>query len=219
MTVIFRRTTVRPPAWATDRDRKAEASSLAEIMVFRLAFAGDADAWAILHARYMPLVRCWIGRQRLIDPEEVAQEAWLAFARYAPRQPTLVEGDTPGRVLAYLRICVKTAIISMCRREKRCIVADPLSDHNVLTSVPSIDSSIIQRITIQERIHQILTSDDERLIFELRFVCGMKPQAIINTYPDRFVNVQTVYSLIGTLVRRLRADPLLQSLRFPAPKA
>ncbi|MEM8529537.1 MAG: sigma-70 family RNA polymerase sigma factor [Chloroflexota bacterium] len=214
MTVMFRRTMVCPPHRTMNYEQKTATPALSEIMVFRLAFAGDTDAWAILHTRYISLIRCWIGRQHLVDPEEVAQEAWLAFARYAPRQPSLVEDDSPARVLAYLRTCVKTAIISMCRREQRCVVADPLSDHNVLKQSPRIDNSIVQRITIQERIQQILTSDDERLLFELRFVCGMKPQAISNTYPNQFADVQMVYTLIHAIVRRLRADPILQSLRL-----
>ena len=184
-----------------------------EIDIFRRAFAGDMDSWSELQTQYNQLMRHWIGQQRIIDAEEILQEAWLAFARYAPRQPNLVEAESPARVLAYLRTCVKTAIVTLYRREQRHMMMTYLDPSDDVASVANVDHTVVQQLTIHERVQQLLSSDDERLLFHLRFVHGMKPQSIVDTYPERFPEVQQVYTLIAQLVRRLRADRLLQDLR------
>ena len=213
MTGMISRTMVCVPGQATKYDQKAHVASPTTIAVFRQAFAGDTDAWTTIYTYYTPLVRRWVGVQHAIDPEEVVQEAWLAFARYAPRQPSLVQDESLGWVLSYLRSCVKTATISLCRRAKRYPVTTALTDADTDMSLTAMDSTVIQRITIQERMQDILTNDDERMIFQLRFIGGMKPRTIAHIYPDRFPDVQTIYNLTSRLVLRLRRDSTLCALR------
>ena len=215
MTVVFSLTSVGSCDTVVEHNTKVNPSVLCEIQIFYQAFAGSTDAWAMIYTRYTPFVRSWIGSQSVIDPEEVAQEAWLAFTCYAPRQPCLLEDGSLARVLGYLRTCVKTAIVRVHRREQWYAGTCPFSDEDTVAQTANIDSILVQRITIQECVNQILTSDDDRLLFELRFVRGMKPQAITNTYTSRFADVRTVYTRISQLVRRLRADPILQSLCLP----
>ena len=212
MTLMLSPTTMSARSWLPRSEQTVETSNHAAVAVFRQAFAGDTEAWATIYTQYTPLVRHWIGVQQVIDPEEVAQEAWMAFARYAPRHPSLVQEESPRRVLAYLRTCVKTAIVTLCRREKRHAITAYLDDVDSVLPVDSMDSAMVQRMAIQERVQQLLMDDDERFIFHLRFVSGMKPQAIAAAYPERFSDVKIVYVLIGQLVRRLRADHILQSL-------
>ena len=183
------------------------------IEVFHKAFSGDENAWATIQTQYTYLVNYWIGSQQYADTEEVAQEAWIAFYRYAPQQPHLLQSNSTARVLAYLRSCVKTALMVAHRREKRyTIVAQLMQAH--LDKPVHTDHIVIQRMTISERVQQILGSDDEQFIFHLRLVCGMKPQEIVATYPNRFPNVQLVYGLIAQIIRHLREDPFLQALYY-----
>ena len=186
------------------------------ITLFREAFAGNTDAWATLHTSYTPLVRHWIGRQYLVDPEEIIQESWLAFARYAPCRPSLVEPESLGPVLAYLRTCVKTTLISRCRQEQRRVRT--VREENAVTDMPNttMDSRIVRCIIIQERVDELVHSEDERIIFQLRFVDGMKPQSIVAAHSDRFPDAHIVYTLIRRLVQRLRRDPILCELQMSA---
>ncbi|MEM8534112.1 MAG: sigma-70 family RNA polymerase sigma factor [Chloroflexota bacterium] len=186
------------------------------ITLFRSAFAGNTDAWAALHTSYTPLMQYWIVRQYLVDPEEIIQEAWLAFARYAPCRPSLVEPESLGPVLAYLRTCVKTTLISRYRQEQRCVMT--VREGNIGTEMSSttMDNSIVRRIILQERVNKLVNSEDERIIFQLRFVDGMKPQSIVAAHPDRFPDARIVYTLVQRLVQRLRRDSILWELQMSA---
>ncbi|MEM8535080.1 MAG: hypothetical protein AAGF95_29860 [Chloroflexota bacterium] len=184
------------------------------IEVFHKAFSGDENAWATIQTHYACLVNYWIGSQQYADTEEVAQEAWIAFYRYAPQRPHLLQSNSTARVLAYLRSCVKTALIAAHRREKRYTMIAQRMQVHLTMPVTHIDHIVIQRMTISERVQQILVSDDERFIFHLRFVCGMKPQEIVTAYPDRFPHIQLIYRLTTQIIRHLREDPFLQALQY-----
>ncbi|MEM8529866.1 MAG: hypothetical protein AAGF95_03430 [Chloroflexota bacterium] len=182
------------------------------VELFRLAFAGNDEAWAGIRTLYEPLMRSWIGVQSVVDTEEALQEALLAFSRFAPHQPSLVEDTNPGRVLAYLRTCVKTAIISLNRREQRQAIAGYLDEINEPASAYNVGDNVQLAIVLYERIEALLTDEEEKFVFSLRFIYGMKPQDILAEHPDRFSDIKYVYTIIQRVVRRLRDDTGLQKL-------
>jgi len=85
------------------------------LQMFRRAFSGDPDAWTCLYQTFKAQVEAWIGTQKRLSPEDIAQEAWLSFARYAPRCRDFALTETIGPILAYLRRCVRTAVVDMQR--------------------------------------------------------------------------------------------------------
>ena len=87
-----------------------------------------------------------------------------------------------------------------------------------MTDMPNttMDSRIVRRILLQERVNEIVNSEDERIVFQLRFVDGMKPQSIVAAHPDRFPDARIVYTLVQRLVQRLRRDPILWELQMSA---
>ena len=184
------------------------------VELFRRAFAGDEEAWSGVRMLYEPLMRSWIGVQSVVDAEEALQEALLAFSRFAPHQPSLVEDNNPGRVLAYLRTCVKTAIISLSRREQRQTIAGYLDEINEPVIPYNIGDNVQLAIVLQERIEALLTDEEEQFVFSLRFIYGMKPQDILVEHPDRFSDIKHVYTIIQRIVRRLRDDTALQKLQM-----
>jgi len=99
--------------------QKNEFSAPVSIQIFRLAFAGNLQAWACLYKVFQSQIEKWIGLQSWIDPEVVMQEAWLSFARYAPKSQTLITTDNLGPILAYLRRCVKTTLVDQARLLKK----------------------------------------------------------------------------------------------------
>lgn len=195
-----------------EQQRRIKDESPWCVELFRRAFANNDEAWSGIRMLYEPLMRSWIGVQSVVDTEEVLQEALLAFSRFAPQQPSLVEDNNPGRVLAYLRTCVKTAIISLNRREQRQAIAGYLDEINEPVTPYNISDNVQLAMVLQERIEALLIDEEEKFVFSLRFIYGMKPQDIINTYSDRFSDIKYVYTIIQRVVRRLRDDTGLQKL-------
>ncbi len=68
------------------------------VEVFRRAFAGNQEAWAAVQATFELQVRAWIGGQKVVNPDDAVQEAFLAFFRYAPAHASLVAGLPWGRL-------------------------------------------------------------------------------------------------------------------------
>ncbi|NOK57785.1 MAG: hypothetical protein GFH27_549287n89 [Chloroflexi bacterium AL-W] len=196
------------------RRRPTNSESPWCVELFRRAFAGDEEAWSGIRMLYEPLMRSWTGVQSVVDAEEVLQEALLSFSRFAPQQPSLLADNNPGRVLAYLRTCVKTAIISLSRREQRQTIAGYLDEINEPAISYNLSDTVQLSIVLNERIEELLTDEEEKLIFYLRFIYGIKPQNILTHYPNRFSDIKYVYTLIQRVVRRLRDDPALQKLQM-----
>lgn len=186
-------------------------SSPACVELFRRAFAGDQEAWTAVHTAFAPLVRRWVGVQQQLEPDDVLQEAFIAFARFAPRHPHLVMNDELGRVLAFLRQCTKTALLMILRKLKSGpdIIGDDVVDQR---ATPHAIGAVEDRLALYERIRQLLNTDEERLVFTCRFVYGMKPQAILATHREMFADMQHLNTVIQRIVRRLRQDDELKQL-------
>jgi hypothetical protein len=176
------------------------------IELFRRAFARDQDAWAALCTTFEPLVRAWVGKQRLVEPDDVLQETFLAFARYAPNHPDMVAGEELDRVLAFLRSCAKTALLNLLRQQHD----EEDLDQQVVPAPSQGDVEI--REAVRERLHVLLETEDERRVFFLRFECGLKPQQIVERYRQQFPDLAALYDLIQRITRRLRKDTTIRAL-------
>jgi DNA-directed RNA polymerase specialized sigma24 family protein len=174
--------------------------------LFRRAFVQNQDAWAALQATFEPLVRAWIGKQQLVEHDDILQETFLAFAHYAPNHPDLVAGDEPDRVLGFLRRCAKTALLTLLRHYHD---EDELNEQVV--AAPTTDDAEI-RATIRERLGQLLETEEERRAFYLRFECGLKPQQIVALYSQQFPDLAILYDIVQRITRRLRKDSSIRGL-------
>lgn len=186
------------------------AESPACVEIFRRAFGGDQEAWAAIRHAFEPLMRAWVGVQHAVDPDDVLQEALLAFARWAPQRPELVAGDQLGRPLAFLRQCTKTALLMQLRSARR---QPHLSLERLSLSLPHDPSeSIDLRLAVYDRIRQLITSPEERLVFDELLVYGLKPQDIFQRHRDRFADMDGLRTIIQRILRRLRNDSAMQEL-------
>ena len=180
------------------------------IQTFRLAFSGDAQAWTCLYKVFKSQIKQWIGTQSILDPEDVLQDAWLSFARYAPRSKTLTATDSLGPVLSYLRRCVKTTLVDQMRALKRrpqAIVPIDMIDEPVTFNDPA--DQVTSSVTLQDRIDHLITDETEKLLFQLRIVCHMPPREIFAQHPDRFKDRRDITIRTFRLIHRLRQDPIL----------
>jgi hypothetical protein len=174
--------------------------------LFRRAFAHDQAAWQAIQTAFDPLVRAWIGAQRQVEPEDVIQETFLAFARYAPNHLDLLAGDEIDRILGFLRRCAKTALLTLLRRTHDDADLDSQS-----LAVPAYDDGAI-RAAVRERLKELLATEEERRVFFLRFECDLKPQQIVAAYSQLFPDAAALYDIIQRITRRLRKDPGLREL-------
>ena len=185
------------------------AASPACVELVRRAFAGDQAAWALLRQLFDPLMRAWIGVQRHVEPEDVLQEAWFAFARWAPTHTDLTAGDDLGRVLAFLRQCTKTALLTQLRKHKQpayCALDDRTGVQDTVTATE-------RRLIIRERITHLLVTADEHVVFQELLVDGRKPQELFVRHPEHFATMESLRITIQRVLRRLRKDPDLNDLR------
>lgn len=193
-------------------------ASPACVELFRRAFAGDQMAWDALQVTFAPLMQRWAGVQQQIDLDDVLQEAFLAFYRSAPKATGLLASDDLAPVLTYLQRCVKTALLSLLRRAHYQPLTLSLDlVHEFIAAEDAIHQSDI-RLTLQKRLTELLASEQERLVFSLRFIGNIGPQQIYDEHKDAFADYAEVATIIQRLTRRLRKDEVLQSLHHPRQK-
>jgi DNA-directed RNA polymerase specialized sigma24 family protein len=182
------------------------------VEVFRRAFAGNQEAWAAVQATFALQVRAWIGGQKVVNPDDAVQEAFLAFFRYAPAHASLVAGHTLGPVVDYLHHCTRTAVLQLLRKERRHALNVYFNETFDYPGVSAIADNVEQRLDLVERLQHLLETEAERIIFQCRFVCNLKPQEIVKLYPERFVDVREVYAVVRRITNRLSHDAVLREL-------
>ncbi|NOK64397.1 MAG: hypothetical protein GFH23_1086812n33 [Chloroflexi bacterium AL-N1] len=178
----------------------------------RRAFANHDEAWTAIYQMVEPIMRRWVRAIRDLDQDEVIQEAFLSFYRFAPQRASLVENDYLGRVLAYLKCCVSTTTISLRRRERRHTESVPLDDSNdhLLCANTTTDSSLSSDLPAQ--ITKLQLTPKEQIILQQRFLEDIPPHKIVTHFPEHFTNVQSVYTVVQNLKQRLRQTSAVQSL-------
>jgi DNA-directed RNA polymerase specialized sigma24 family protein len=185
-------------------------ASPACVELFRRAFAGDQDAWAAIQAVFEPLMRAWVGVQHHVEPDDVLQEALIAFARWAPQHPELVAGDEVSRPLAFLRQCTKTALLMQLRSARR--RAHLSLDQLNLPLSHDVADAVETRLIVHDRTRQLIVTPQEQLVFDELLVYGLKPQDIFRRHPDQFPDLETLRTVIQRVLRRLRKDPMIREL-------
>jgi len=161
----------------------------------------------------------WIGVQRDIEHEDVLQDAYTAFARNAPNHPDLLADDDLRRVLAYLRQCVKTALLMQLRPRRNQPSFVPIDTITDLTTLHREDELTELRLVLRAAVADILHTDEEQIVFRCYFEYGMKPQEIATQHPEHFHNVTSVNTVVQRLTRRLRNNSAIQQLRGTLPSA
>lgn len=174
------------------------------VEIFRRAFAGDQVAWAVIDATYKPMIRR-IAASILkdLDIEDTIQEAMLRFMRYAPKAEGLVAPDDLRPVLAYLKSCVKTSAILELRRRNRLSLSS-LDNMLEIASDEDIQGKISDRDFFEDLQKEVTSTDLERLIFQLYFVCSLRPREVYDYCKGYVDSVNDVNIIIQRLLRRIK---------------
>jgi hypothetical protein len=174
----------------------------------------DAEAWTMLAARYRNLLIIWAARCRA---SQVAQErnedladralarAWVALTpdRFAtfPNTATL---------LGYLRTCVAATAIDAARAQAAYERLSRPSEQATVATPEQIALERIGQAELWRLVHELVTSEAERIVLVERFVLDLPPRAIQARHPEIFADVRAVYAAIRNLCERLRRNPDLR---------
>jgi|GEM_PF-1466934 len=190
-----------------------EQQSPSCVELFRRAFAADQEAWSAVHNAFESLVKNWVGVQNRVEPEEVVQDTFLQFFRYAPKQPSLVATEQLGSLLAYLKQTAKTALLMALRKAKKREQQVSVDSVAALFVSSNDNTEMDLRISLGERIDALLEDQKERLVFHARFILNIGPKDIYDQYETHFEDYKEVATIIQRLTRRLRKDPIILELK------
>jgi RNA polymerase sigma factor (sigma-70 family) len=188
--------------------------------LFRRAVGeGCCLCWQYLHHQYYSLVRYWVTRRTLLDPDtidDLTQDAFTAFWRsYKPDKLARARGL--GDVLAYLRSCAASAVAQAQRKARRRVPRVKWDERvvDVCISVRSAEASVLREANAQrlwDAVRANCRDERERLVARLTFLVGMKPRQIAERFPDLFPHVSDVYRTKRNLRDRLRRDPTIRGM-------
>lgn len=183
--------------------------------LFRRAISRNCpQCWDYLYARYSRLVWSWVLHSSNLPvdlQQNLVQDAFIKFIKsYTPQK--LDQAHGLGNILAYLKLCVMSAIQDDVRKERKAsLQTEWLENLNKLRDVsPPIEEKIIQ-LSFREKLAQLLKKhcqdECDYIIVQCIFIEGQKPQDLVKEYPGFFRVVNDVYQIKRNLLDRIHRDP------------
>jgi DNA-directed RNA polymerase specialized sigma24 family protein len=176
----------------------------------------DDQAWAEGTARYRAMLIAWVGRcsASAIIPDRRDDIADLAFARAwsALTPDRFAKIPTLGALLAYLRMCVTTAVIDCARSEK---LHEQLSQAIEAGEDSTPEQVVIEQLSCHELWRMVGSqthNQQERVILVEGCMYGLRPSAILARHPQLFANVGQIYTAKRNFFERLKRNPEIQRL-------
>ncbi|MGO8950139.1 MAG: hypothetical protein ACLQUY_21280 [Ktedonobacterales bacterium] len=196
-----------------DRYRKREQNDAAYcVELFRRALQGNQnEAWEcllgqcvgdFLRAKLFKHV-CWPTARKYQDAHFYIVESFARLWRSNAGHPLRV--DSLGSLLLLLHRCLHSAILEELRLWK------PPDARGGLPIPPPDVPDPMETLINRERLREIwdcANSDRERRIFNLRWVLGYTPQAMVDNWPSDFPDTreisQTLQNILARYYRRKR---------------
>ena len=182
--------------------------------LFRRAINNRAeDAWEYLYQQYKPLVAGWVENNATFHVLDEEREFFVnrAFEKMwgsiSPEKFTRF--SDLDAVLRYLKMCVASVIIDHARAQARPQIENSLDalDGEVQRDSPDLEELVLDRVGSQEfwhRIRVLISSKTEYRVLYGSFVLGLKPQEVLENYPEEFNDVREIYRVKENLLARLR---------------
>jgi hypothetical protein len=182
-------------------------------LVRRATLQEDQEGWAWMHHCFGGVVRSWLrvhpSREAACRLESEEHYVALAFERLrqATTLPQQVEFSTLGAVLRYLCASLNGAIVDRLRAYLRPrAVPLPQSGARKETYVQDTNDSS----ELWEILQTLLPNLREQRVAYLLFHAGLKPGQIVRFCSQEFPDMQEIYHLRCTILKRLlrNADAL-----------
>ena len=195
--------------------------------IFRRALAQrDPYAWEAVFSQYHRLTEKWANRhpERAHAHDSADDYGVLGFERmWAAVSPAKFAQFRDLRaVLAYLKMCVHSAIIEDLRRSSFLARAAALDDvpEGGEAAVPAPAEAATERTVlthearsaVRAAVNAKLHDDKERVVIHCLYELDLKPKAIYARHPDLFSDVREIYVIRQVVLERLSRDPALRQL-------
>jgi DNA-directed RNA polymerase specialized sigma24 family protein len=200
--------------------------------LFRRALAaGDQQAWDAVFHQYEAQVRSWVenhlAAQRTgCESCDYVNDAFDRLRRAVSKAKFEHFSDLRA-VLAYLKMCVHSAIMADVRRRSLLDRAVPLDDlvEGAGGDTPAPADAQTERVVlteesrraVREAVHARLQGDKERLVVHALYDLDLKPRAIYDLHPGVFADVHEIYRIRQVVLERLSRDPALKALAREGP--
>ncbi len=174
---------------------------------------GLHEAFARVYQIYERQVSIWVlSHSRFAQTGESADYfvsvAWSSFY-FALRGPKFAGFPTLPQALAYLKLCVHTAIM-LYLRDQAPGSAAPIDD---TTAAQTLDlGAAVDAATAWRRVERLLPDLGDRLLAHCAFVEDLKPRQIVQAYPGRWSDERAISVDLYRIRRALRNDVELRRL-------
>jgi hypothetical protein len=195
--------------------------------LFRRAFVDDNQhAWEVIVRIYGGLVAGWVSKhpESLRYSAETQDYVNRSFARFwvAVHKAKFERFRDLRAVLAYLKMCVHSAVVEDARRVSllNCAVTLDEAPPGLESDMPAPAEAATERVVlthearnaVRDVVNARLQSDKERLVVHCLFELDLKPKAIYALHPEVFADVREIYVIRQVVLERLSRDPVLKSL-------
>ena len=196
-----------------NRRQPSDAQFCFELLRRALA-DGVAEAFTRVYQNYERQVRVWVhGHTRFTQTGEsdeyFVSAAWSTFY-FALRGPKFAGFPSLPQVMAYLKLCVHTAIAQYLR-DQQPAPTTPLDQAPDAAHSPDMGTRIAAR-ELWRQIERLLPDPRDRLLARCAFVEDLKPRQIVKAYPARWKDEREVSVELYRIRRLLRNDSELRRL-------
>ncbi len=194
--------------------------------LIRRAIFGIEGAWDAVDVQYRPWLRRKVARYYqgdLESAEDLVQVSLLAFHRNITPERWHKFPDLK-HILQYLNVCVRSRVLNHIRSQTRhCAQQVEFSEYaKIQPSTNTPETKLIDdewRRQIWDIVQRNCKYPNDRLLIDLLLVYRLKPQQIVERYPDQFPTPDVVYKQKRNLFDRIKRDPGLEGLlEFDPPK-
>lgn len=209
---------------AEETERYAQREAVDPSFCFELlrrAFAlGSEEAVALVYQVYERRVLAWVySHTRFASTGEDAEffASWAFHNCYRALQgEKFARFPTLAHILAYLKLCVHTAIVHYLRDQGPAAAAS--IDQIAEPSTPGESGIAVETAELWASIMRLLPEQRDRLLARCVFVLDLKPRQIVAAFPGVWRDVREVTVAIFRIRQLLRRDPELCRLAgLPEP--
>ena len=183
-------------------------------MLRRALADAQPEAFTRVYQVYERQVLIWVyGHSRFTqtgeDADYFASLAWSTFY-FALRGPKFAGFTSLPQVLAYLKMCVHSAIAQYLRDQPPAALT-LLDEAGEAAHTPDLGLQV-DAAEVWECICRLLPDKRDRLLARCVFMQDLKPRQIVQSYPKQWGSEREVSLDLYRIRRVLRADPELRRL-------
>ena len=182
--------------------------------LFKKAIEKQSEiALNFIYSIYRPQVLNWIrkhpSRNLIIYEDENLFFDTMSHFVIAIMQYPLKRFPNISYILAYLRKCVHSVIVSIWRKKSFPTVT--LNEDKEGIHEDHLDKKIILK-EVWQRIEQLLEDSNELLLANLVFTQNLKPQQILKEYPLKWQDTNQIRVDCQRIKRKLKKDNVLRTM-------